>query len=98
ARAGALAQVERVERVAAVGVEVGQLGLEEVVAEAVDVDDGRARGVLEAPADESRPDGALAVRILAQLDRALLVRVAQDVCRPVAHEASLSVGPTVGPW
>jgi len=90
-RAAALAQVERVEREAALGPELGQLGLEEVVAEAVDVDHRAARRALVATTHQRGVDPALAVGILAEVDRQALVRLAQDVRAPGVHVLLLRV-------
>jgi hypothetical protein len=59
--AAVLAQVERVEVDAPRGEEVGQVGLEEVVDEAVDVQHGGAGRLACAAGDERRTDRALVV-------------------------------------
>jgi hypothetical protein len=83
-RAPAFAQVEGVERVVALGEEVRELGLEEVVGEAVHVQHGAADRLL---ARRLTPDQhgrrlALAVRIGAELERVLPVTL-DDVGLPV---------------
>jgi hypothetical protein len=97
-RPAALAQVERVEGEPAVGEEVGHRGLEEVVAEAVHVEDGPARRLRLGPgaSHERGEDLALPVRVVAQRVRELLVAVAQDVGPPVGHRAS-SCSPGISP-
>jgi len=87
ARAAALAQVQRVERVAPGREELGQLGLEEVVAEAVHPQEcapwlrGRRARAGACP-DERRDDLTLAVGIGPEIDRPLLVAGSQHVLDP----------------
>ena len=75
--AAVLAQVERVEVPAALGEEVGHVGLEEVVDEAVHVEHGAAGRAVGAPPHEGRDHRPLVVG--AQLDRPPLVGGAQHV-------------------
>ncbi len=110
-RPSAFAQVDRIERIAAVGEEIGQRLMEEVVGEAVDIEHraGHGGAVTRDPrtrlgtADQGRGDGGLPpVRIVAQRDRAELVVVQEAVGLPAgacgyAHSSQLSDLPA-GPW
>ena len=60
-RTTVLAQVDRVEVVAALGPPLGVVGLEEVVAEAVHVEDGATGGLRRTSYDEGRDDRSLLV-------------------------------------
>ena len=79
-----LAQVEGVESQAAGGAEVGQLGLEEVVGEPVDVEHRAVDGLLRGgrTTDHDRDHLALAVGVGAELEDVLLVAVAEEVGLP----------------
>jgi len=83
--AAAFAQVQGVEHEAPGGEEVGQVRLEEVVGEAVDVQGGAARGfaVGGIAADEDRLDAALSVRVGPEIEDMLAVAGSEDVRFPL---------------
>src|SRR5690606_10216768 len=92
-----LAQVECIERIAPLGEEVGELPLEEVVTEAVHVEDGAAHPLPRTyrSADQGRLDLALAVGIDAEVEGPALVAV-EDVGVPRrcgAHAGTLASRP-----
>ena len=95
----ALAQVQGIEGEAPGGEEVGQLGLEEVVREAVHVQHGSPH-VLARPGDaphQHRAHVALTVRVGAELEDRLLVALAEDVGLPLdrgAHARAPDPEPT----
>ncbi len=88
--AAAFAQVEGEEGVALLGEMLGDVLLEEVVGEPVDVQHRAVpRQVPGLVADQRGLDVALPVRIGTQRDRQLLVAVAEDVGSPSSHDHTL---------
>ena len=75
--AAVLAQVEGVEVPAAFDEEVGQVGLEEVVGETVQVEHGAPGGLVGPAADQGGQYRALVV--VSEIDRLVLVRSAEQV-------------------
>ena len=83
-RPAALAQIDRVERDAAVGEEIGERLMEEVVGESVDVEDRTARiGCRLLLAHERCGDRVLTVRVGAEGDGQRLVAIEKTIGLPV---------------
>ena len=88
--APALTQIECEERVTLFGEMLGQVLLEEVVGEAVHVQDGTTclhRLLLRLVADQCCVHLAFAVRIRSEGDRQLLISVTEDVWNPSSHKS-----------
>src|SRR6185369_16657194 len=84
-RAAVLAQVERVERVALGGEALGHVALEEVVDEAMHVEDSAARRVARRQAHQRRHHTAVVVLRRRQLER---LEAGQQAIRLPGHAAS----------
>ena len=86
-RAAVLAEVEGVEVVAEPGPELGQVALEEVVAEAVHVQHGTLAAVRGGGVDERGDDAALAV--VGELEHLRDEGLPEDVGHALAHAAGV---------
>ena len=88
--AAALTQVECEEGVTLLGKVLGEVLLEEVIGEAVHVQNGTAclhRLLLRLVADQCCVHLAFAVRIRSERDRQLLISVTEDVWNPSSHKS-----------